>query len=208
VNRKQADAERQAAEWRRTARRYIFRLRGPVRFEEAAVRELCRLAREGFEASFKKETYGFLFGTLDRVGRLTIRRSCFYRGGTKTRTGVTFKDWATIGRLARRRRELACKMRLRFAGSFHSHVEIAGCVFSGLSDSDRESFRSDPMSTLEVIVFVRNGGARRATRSPRDIVTYEPATGYNYRIRCYAKRNGSIRLARLKVIGSGVVVVY
>jgi hypothetical protein len=200
--------EEQDAEWQQTARRHIFHLRSPVRFEEAAVRELCRLAREGYEASFKKETYGFLFGTLDRSRRLTIRRSCFYRGGTKTRTGVVFKDWATIARLARRRRELAREMRLRFAGSFHSHVEIAGSVFSGLSQPDRESFRADPMATLEVIVFVRKGTSRRLTRSPRDIVTFEPATGYNYRIRCYAKRDGSIRQMTIKVISSGVVVVY
>jgi hypothetical protein len=202
------DAGQRDSESSRTARRCIFRFRGPVRFEEAAVRELCRLAREGYEASFKKETYGFLFGRLDRRRRLTILRSCFYRGGTKTRTGVTFKDWATITRLARRRRELARAMRLRFVGSFHSHVEIAGCVFKGLSAPDRESFRADPMSTLEVIVFVSAGASRRLTWSPRDIVTFEPATGYNYRIRCYAKRDGSIRQAALRVISSGVTVVY
>lgn len=208
MSRKREYLERQDAEWQRTARRYIFRIRGPVLFEEAAVRELCRLAREGYEASFKKETYGFLFGSLDRSRRLTIRRSCFYRGGTKTRTGVMFKDWATLARLARRRRELAREMRLRFAGSFHSHVEIAGSVFKGLSESDRESFLANPMSTLEVVVFVWKGAARRVVRSPRDIVTFEPSTGYDYRIRCYARRDGSARQVSLKVISSGVVVVY
>ncbi len=200
--------ERQDAEWIKTARRYIFRFRGPILFEEVAVRELCRLARDGYEASFKKETYGFLFGDLGRTDRLTVRRSCFYRGGTKTRTGVTFKDWPTLARLARRRRELARKMRMRFVGSFHSHVEIAGNVFKGLSDSDRESFRADPMSTLEVIVFTWKGTARRLNHSHRDIVAFEPATGYHYRIRCYAKRGASIRQASLKVVSSGVVVVY
>jgi len=59
-----------------------------------------------------------------------------------------------------------------------------------------------------VIVFVREGTARRVERSPRDIVTFEPATGYNYRVRCYAKRDGSIRQQTLRVISSGVVVVY
>jgi hypothetical protein len=208
VIRKRTYLERQDAKWQRTARRYIFRLRGPVLFEEAAVRELCRLARDGYEASFKKETYGFLFGSLDRNRRLTLRRSCFYRGGIRTRTGVTFKDWPTIARLSRRRRELARKMRLRFAGSFHSHVEIAGSLFSGMSEPDRESFVGDPWATLEVIVFVRKGTARRLARSPRDIVTFEPATGYNYRIRCYAKCVGSIRQVTLRVISSGVVIVY
>ena len=64
------------------------------------------------------------------------------------------------------------------------------------------------MSTLEVIVFVRRGTARRVARSPRDIVTFELATGYHYRVRCYAKRDGSIRQQALRVLGSGVVVVY
>jgi len=73
-----------------------------------------------------------------------------------------FKDWARTARLARRRHELARRMRLRFAGSSHSHVEIAGSVF----------------------------------------------TEYNYRVRCYAKRDGSIRHGTLKVISSGVAVVY
>jgi hypothetical protein len=208
VSTRRSSSERQDAEWKRAARRYLFRFHSPILFEEAAVRELCRLAREGYEASFKKETYGFLFGSLDRSRQLTVRRSCFYRGGTKTRTGVTFKDWPTIARLGRRRRELTRKMRLRFVGSFHSHVEIAGNVFRGLSESDRGSFRDDPMSTVEVIVFVWKGTARRVVRSPRDIVTFEPATGYDYRIRCYAKRAGCIRQVSLKVISSGVVVVY
>ena len=196
------------AEWQRTARRYIFRLRGPVLFKEDAVRELCRLARKGYEASFKKETYGFLFGSLDRSRRLTVRRSCFYRGGTKTRTGVTFKDWPTLNRLARRRRELAREMRLRFAGSFHSHVEIAGDVFRGLSEADRESFRADPMATLEVVVFIWKGSNRRAERSPRDIVAFEPASRYNYRIRCHTKRASGIRQVTLKVVSSDIVVVF
>jgi hypothetical protein len=99
-------------------------------------------------------------------------------------------------------------MRLRFAGSFHSHVEIAGNVFKGMSDPDRESFRDDRMATLEVIVFVWKGNNRRAERSPRDIVAYEPGSRYNYRIRCYAKRASGIRQVGLKVVSADIVVVF
>ncbi len=208
MSKRRTSPERQDAGSKRIARRHVFGFRGPILFEETAVRELCRLARKGYEASFKKETYGFLFGSLDRGRRFTVRRSCFYRGGNRTRTGVTFKDWATILRLARRRRELARKMRMRFAGSFHSHVEIAGGVFKGLSDPDRESFRADPMSTLEVIVFIWKSSNRRAERSPRDIVAFEPTSRYNYRIRCHAKRASGIRQVALKVVSSDVVVVF
>lgn len=205
---KRTRTELQDAEWERIAQRYIFRFRGPILFEEAAVRELCRLARQGYETSFKKETYGFLFGSLDRSRRFTVRRSCFYRGGNRTRTGVTFKDWPTLIRLARRRRELAREMRMRFGGSFHSHVEIAGDVFKGLSEPDRESFRTDPMATLEVVVFIWEGKSRRAEHSPRDIVAFEPMSRYNYRIRCHTKRASGIRQVTLKVVSSDIVVVY
>ena len=189
------------------ARRHLVRFRGPVLIDEGAVRELCRYARQGYDTPRKKETYGFLFGALTDDGRIVVRRSCYYRGGIKTRTGVVFKDWATVRRIARRRRELAAGMRMRFFGSFHSHVEIAGAVFKGLSDEDRDSFANDPMSTLEVIVFVWPGDHRRVERSRRDIVGYESATGYNYRIRCHAKRTGSISQTSIRVVPSGVTIV-
>lgn len=200
--------DRNSARWQQLARRYHVRFRGPVLIGEDAVRELCRLARNGYDTPMKRETYGFLYGTLTRQGRLIIRRSCYYRGGTKTRTGVVFKDWAAVRRVARRRTELARKMRLRFIGSFHSHVEIAGAVFRGISDEDRESFQNDPMATLELIVFVWKGSSRGIARSDRDIVGFEPATGYRYRIRCYARCSDRIRQVRLRVIPSGITIIY
>jgi hypothetical protein len=197
-----------SAEWLRLARRYLVSFRGPVLIEEEAVRELCRLAREGYDTPLKKETYGFLFGALTRARRLVVRRSCYYRGGTKTRSGVVFKNWSTVRRIAGRRIELARAMRMRFLGSFHSHVEIAGEVFRGLSDEDRDSFARDPMASLEVIVFVWEGQNHRLERSPRDIVAYEPATKYNYRVRCYARRESRVRQASLRVLPSGVTIVF
>jgi hypothetical protein len=177
-------------------------------FEEDAVRELCRLACRGYETRLKRETFGFLYGTLGEDRRIVVRHARYYRGGRKTRTGVVFKDWATIRRIIDRRRELARAMRLRFLGSFHSHVEIAGEVFRGLSDEDRESFAFDRMSVLETVVFIWPGESRPHERSPRTIVGFEPATGYNYRIRVYAKRRQAIALVTARVVPSGVVIVF
>jgi hypothetical protein len=177
-------------------------------FEEEAVRELCCLARRSYEARFKCETFGFLFGTITREKRLIIRRPCYYRGGKKSRTGIVFKDWATIRRVIRRRRELSARFRMKFLGNFHSHVEIAGEVFRGLSPEDRESFFYDPMAFIETIVFIWSGPFKPNRSSSGTIVGYEPSTGYNYRIRVYAKRKNGIRQVRAKVIPSGVVVVY
>jgi hypothetical protein len=186
----------------------IPEFRGPVLFEEDAVRELCRLACRGYEAPGKRETFGFLYGTLTDEQRIIVRRACYYRGGTKTRTGIVFKNWPAILRVVQRRRELARKMRLRFLGNFHSHIEIGGEVFRGLSCEDRESFGFDRMSVLEVVVFLWPGDGRVAERSAQTIVGLEPATGYNYRIRVYAKRRHGICQATAKVIPSGVVIVF
>ncbi len=186
----------------------LINFRAPVLFEETAVRELCCLARRGYEAKFKKETFGFLFGTISRDNRLTVRRCLYYRGGEKSRTGVTFKDWSMITRLVRRRRELVRRLRLRFLGNFHSHVEIAGEVFKGLSQEDRESFLYDPMAIIETIVFVWHGPFKANRSISGTIVGFEPKTSYNYRIRIYAKRHNGIRQVRAKVIPSGVVVIY
>jgi hypothetical protein len=64
------------------------------------------------------------------------------------------------------------------------------------------------MSTLEVIVFIWTGENHPAGHSPRDIVGFEPRSGYNYRIRVYAKRKSGIRHTRTRVIPSGVVIIY
>ncbi len=182
--------------------------RPPVLFQEDAVCELCRLARRGYETRHKKETFGFLFGSLTSEHRLVVRHALYYRGGVKSRSGVVFPDWASIYRVIRRRRELGHRLRMRFLGNFHSHVEIAGWVLRGLSDDDRDSFRRDKLAALETIVFVWAGGKDDVAPSPRAIVAYEPTTGYNYRIRVYAKFANGIRLTRVSVIRSGVVIVY
>ncbi|MGB9742139.1 MAG: hypothetical protein ACP5JB_02340 [candidate division WOR-3 bacterium] len=186
----------------------ILNFRAPVIFEETAVRELCCLARKGYEARFKRETFGFLFGTLTRNRQVIIRRACYYRGGEKSRTGITFKDWATISRALRRRRELSTRFRLRFLGNFHSHVEIAGEVFRGLSPEDRESFLHDRMALIETIVFIWSGPFKPNRSTSGTIVGFEPRTSYNYRIRVYAKRRNGIYQIRAKVIPTGVVVIY
>jgi len=174
-----------------------------VLFDEEAVREMCRLARKGYDTPLKRETYGHLFGTFTRDRRLVVRRACYYRGGVKTRTGVVFKDWPTT-----RRRKLAGSMRLRYLGAFHSHVEIAGEVFRGLSDEDRGSFRFDRMSLLEVVVSVWKGSDYYPERSPWNIACFDPRSGYHYRVKVYAKRRNGIRQVSAKTISSDIVVVF
>jgi len=176
----------------------------PILIQETAVRELCRLARNGYEHSGKRETFGFLYGVIDSDNRLVVRSARYYRGGTKTRYGITLP----VRQARRRRRELARELKLRFLGSFHSHVEVGGHVSRGLSDDDRSTFRQDEEALLELVVFVWAGRRKTLRPTPRSVVAYEPDTGYHYRVRVYAKLSGGIRKTRIKVIRSGVVIVY
>jgi len=66
----------------------------------------------------------------------------------------------------------------------------------------------NPFCIAEVIVFIWKNSNRRAERSPRDIVAFEPTSRYNYRIRCHAKRASGVRQVALKVVSSDVVVVF
>ncbi len=164
------------------------------------MRELCARACAGYEARHKRETFGFLYGTLKQTGRLAIRRAVFYRGGNKTRTGISFAGWPSVRRALLRREELARRFGMRFLGGFHSHVEIAGKVFEGLSVSDRRSLRRDWYAALEAVVFVWQGRSRPRP-SPTSIVAREPDHCYNFRIRVYVKRRAGIRAVRLTVPG-------
>ncbi len=178
--------------------------RTPVILHEEAVRELCRLARRGYETRGKQEVFGFLFGRRDPSGRLLIRHARYYRGGSRSMYGVTLP----LTESRRRRRALARDLHLRFLGSFHSHVEIAGHITRGMSDTDRDSFRSDSEALLEAVVFVWAGLKWKLRPAARSVVGFEPDTGYHYRIRVYAKTAAGIRRVRLQVKRSGVVIVY
>ncbi|MFO7651236.1 MAG: hypothetical protein R6X13_07870 [bacterium] len=196
------------AELRRLERRYLVHFRAPLLIEEGAVRDICHYARVGYETPRKRETYGFLYGQLDADGRITIRRACYYRGAKKTRTSVQFKNWGTIRRVRERRQGLATSLHMRFVGSFHSHVEVAGSVYRGLSPSDRESFRYDVMSAVEIIAFIWPGIKPPQEASRKAIVAYDTRREYHYRIRAYAKRLRGIRHVPLKVCPSGVIIVH
>ncbi|MFO7674931.1 MAG: hypothetical protein R6X12_01235 [bacterium] len=176
----------------------------PILFNEEAVRELCRLARQGYETRHKRETFGFLFGVVSADHRLIVRHARYYRGGTKTRYCVTL----TEREMFRRRQDLARELHLRFLGSFHSHVEVGGFVSRGMSADDRASFRRDGDASIEALVSIWAGRPKSVRPTAKTVVAWEPETGYHYRVRVYARQNGDVRRVRVRIIRSGVVIVY
>ena len=177
----------------------ILPFREPVVIEPSVLRMVCERACHGYEARHKRESFGFVFGTLARTGRLLVRRAVPYRGGTRTRTGVSFDNWDSVLRVLRRREQLARELGMRFLGGFHSHVEIAGKVFHGFSASDRRSLRRDPHAALEVVTSVWAGGKLPARASDRAVSLFQEETGYSYRVRVYAKRRPGIRQVKVRV---------
>jgi len=176
----------------------------PVLFKEEAVRELCRLARLGYETRHKRETYGFLYGIIDSERQLTVRHARYYRGGTRTRYRVTLDERD----MQRRRCELASELHMRYLGSFHSHVEIGGFVSRGMSADDRASFRQDKNALIEALVSIWAGHRKTLRPTPRTILAWEPETGYHYRIRVYIRQNSGVRRVRVRVARLGMVIVY
>lgn len=184
------------------------------------MRELCRLARQGYDVRHKRETFGFLYGIIDAERRLTVRHARYYRGGTKTRYRVTLDE----REMQKRRRELAAELHGRFLGSFHSHVEVGGFISRGMSADDRHSFRQDEDALIELLVSVWAGRRKSLRPTPKTIIAWEPgglrgptpetadrpdpSRGYNYRIRVYVRQNGGVRRVRVRVIRSGVIIVY
>jgi hypothetical protein len=162
--------------------------KSPIYLIDSVVQEICLRAMRGYEHKMKAETFGFLFGTIGKDKRMVVKKAIYYRGGKKSRSGVVFKHWSQIWHIIQRRKQLANRLRLHFLGNFHSHVEIGGEVFRGLSEDDEESFRRDRNALIEVVVSVWKSDRNQMPPVSRGLAGYDPDTGYQYRIKAYRKK--------------------
>lgn len=172
--------------------------KSPINLIDSVVQEICQRAKLGYEKKMKAETFGFLFGSIDQNKRMVVKKAIYYRGGKKSRTGVIFEDWSQIWHIIKRRKVLANRLRLRFLGHFHSHVEIGGEVFRGLSKEDKESFLLDRYTCIEVVVSVWSSGRNQIQPIRRGLAGYDPNTGYQYRIKAYMKKRKRVYQISIK----------
>lgn len=172
--------------------------RTPVFLTDSVVQEICLRAKLGYERKLKAETFGFLFGSIDKNKKMVVKRAIYYRGGKKSRWGVVFKHWSQVRRALNRRTELANRYRLRFLGNFHSHIEIGGEVFRGLSEDDKESFLYDRDALIEVVVSIWTSERNQIQPIRRGIAGYDPQTGYQYRIKAYTKKRNRVHQISIK----------
>jgi hypothetical protein len=162
--------------------------KSPINFIDSVVQEICLRAKQGYEHKMKAETFGFLFGSIDKDKKMIVKKAIYYRGGKKSRTSVVFKHWSQIWHIIQRRKELTKRLHLHFLGNFHSHVEIGGEVFRGLSEDDKESFRHDRSAIIEVVVSVWSSGRNQVPAISRGLAGYDSHTSYQYRIKAYTKK--------------------
>lgn len=181
--------------------------RGPIYLTDSVVQEISQRAKLGYEKKMKAETFGFLFGSIDKNKRLIVKKAVYYRGGKKSRTGVVFQHWSQIWHIIKRRKELANQLRLRFLGHFHSHVEIGGEVFRGLSKEDKESFLLDRYACIEVVVSVWSSDRNQIQPIRRGLAGYDPNTGYQYRIKAYMKKRKRVYQISIKYERPNQVII-
>jgi len=170
----------------------------PINLIDSVVQEICLRAKQGYERKMKSETFGFLFGSINKDKKMVVKKAIYYRGGKKSRTGVVFQHWSQIWHIIKRRKEWANRLRLRFLGHFHSHVEIGGEVFRGLSQEDKESFLLDRYACVEIVVSVWSSERNQVHPTRRGLAGYDPNTGYQYRIKAYRKQRKRVHQISIK----------
>lgn len=149
---------------------------------------VLRAAYKGYKKEkYKKEQLGFLLGHKRSRETFEILKAISYRGGIKTRTGVDFYP----ADFARRALELAQEHGLTWLGRFHTHHEIAGRAYHGLSRADKESFRvmarEIPSLRVEltVNVYAENGFWTGAQNLSKTLFISNCDETYRYLVKGY-----------------------
>ena len=118
-----------------------------IRVKKSVVKYLCNQVDRGYEAPYKQERLGFLFGRITRWGIYYISKAYYYKGGTRKRTKSEYNS----KRLIKRGKELSSKFRMEWIGMYHSHEEIAGEKSWGLSLQDKTI---EPYLPVELLISV------------------------------------------------------
>jgi proteasome lid subunit RPN8/RPN11 len=127
-----------------------------------ALNSLTAHAAKGFETQYKKEVGGHLLGYRTKNG-FYVSRAIPYNTPYSTRTG-----WG-INQYYFRRKGLRLETkRLKWIGTYHSHVEIKRSASTGQSREDKEAhiFFDRP---VDIIVRITN----HRMRSPKICLSYQ-----------------------------------
>lgn len=150
-----------------------------LKISRQALGSLTAHVRKGFETKYKKEVGGHLLGYRDKNG-FYVGRAIPYNTPYSTRTG-----WG-INQYHFRRKGLRLETkRLKWIGTYHSHVEIKRSACTGQSREDKEAhiFFDRP---VDIIVRITN----HRMRAPKICLSYEEMRDshvYFFDICCFVK---------------------
>ena len=164
-----------------------------------AVREMCLIARAGYEARGKQEAMGLLFGRRRRDGTLVIKQAVRYRCAVAARTRVEFNEDA----VRRRQRILARDLSLEYLGMFHSHVDEDGLQDLGQSSADCQGLYDDPDTCVDAIVYTWPRDRCPRSRAKASLYEYDEESGLAFAIRVFGKVKDHIERLPLSRAGPG-----
>ena len=133
-----------------------------LRISKQALSSITSHVTKGFEAPYKKEVGGHILGHQDKTG-FYVSRAIPYNTPYSTRTA-----WGTNQYYFRKKGLRLETRRLKWIGTYHSHVEINRSASTGQSKEDIEAHL---MSDRPVDVIVRITNYR--IRSPKICLSYK-----------------------------------
>jgi hypothetical protein len=148
-----------------------------------ATQQIVGAATRGYEAPYKEERLGILFGRV-AGGIARVQETVIYRGGSRTRTEATVDPY----RFERRVNDLQNELKLGFLGSFHTHNEVASTISSSLSQADKAPLNDNLHALVEVVAAIWVGS--RSVRQAQYYLQLSTSDGYRIRVAGYACQQG------------------
>ena len=133
-----------------------------MRISKQALSSITEHVTRGFETPYKKEVGGHLLGYQDKTG-FYVSRAIPYNTPYSTRSA-----WGTIQYYFRKKGLRLETKRLKWIGTYHSHVEINRSASTGQSKEDMEAhlFSGRP---VDLIIRITN----YRMRSPKTCLSYK-----------------------------------
>lgn len=172
-------------------------IKEPILMHGPAIWEIALRAEENYDAPYKKETMGLLFGCHIH-DRISIKEAVHYAAHGRTRTQVSYNSV----NLQRRRKELSKSLRMRYIGLFHSHVEISGEARLKPSKNDKRDFIGDEDALIDLLITISAREIKRPRRLKTSVVLFDKNKRYYYMIRTYRKVGRRIRLIMPYVVNA------
>jgi hypothetical protein len=164
-----------------------------IEITKNVIEYLGQQADLGYESLYKQERMGFLFGTI-KNRTIKITKAVSYKGGIRKRTGIDFY----ADNFDKRGNTLSTRLRKKWLGTYHTHVEEDDDISIGLSGEDREAFVDNSLPMELVISIWATDNSKRLKPGRKRLLAIKRFgdTNYRYAISGYLITEQGPRLIR------------